>query len=154
MTDDAIALDVVDGALDVTGSETALTPEAVESLRDVKDALLAVAEVFPGVTVVAVGGPSRWPPQGGFVPGWRKLRGKTPLIVLPSERVPPRTYPPPAPIPDDWRLVCPVCCGKNGCRPDHTLRLRQHGERLLRRTKSEKRRAQIEAALAQLPTEP
>jgi hypothetical protein len=150
MNDDAIRLDVVDGALDLTGSETVLTPAAVESMRGVKDALLVVAEVFPGATVVDVTGPSRWPPRGGFVPAWRRL-GRTPLVVLPSESVPARTYPPPTPEPDDWRQVCAVCGGKNKCRPDHNLRLRQHGERLLRRTKSEKRRAQIEAALKQLP---
>jgi hypothetical protein len=152
MTGDAIALDVVDGDLDVTGPETALTPEVVESLRDVKDALLVVADVFPGATVVDVTGPSRWPPEGGFVPAGRRLRaGAAPLIVLPSERVPLPTYPPPAPIPDDWRQVCPTCGGKSRCRPDHDLRLRQVAERMLRKTTSAKRRALLGAALARLP---
>jgi hypothetical protein len=207
MTDDAIALDVVDGDLDVTGSEAVLTPAVVESLRDVKDALLAVAEIFPGASVVTVTGPSRWPPKGGFVPSWRRLWPGKPLEVIPSEHVvvtsgsvtthakpfqeaifetgawqvctrcngrrwrttphgdacvtcPPLPAPDPTPsvaatVPNEgWALVCPICGGKGRCRPDHSLRLRQHGERLLRRTKSEKRRAQIEAALAQLLTAP
>jgi hypothetical protein len=154
VNDDQIVLHPVDGNLDVTGPEAALTPDAVASLRDIKDALLVVAEVFPGVSVVGVNGPTRWPPQGGFVPAWRRLRGGKPLVVLPSERVPLPTYPPPAPTSDDWRLVCPVCDGKGRCRDDHDLHLRRAGERLLRRTKSEKRRAQIEAALATLPPAP
>jgi hypothetical protein len=205
MIDDAIALDVVDGELDVAGPETALTPEVVESLRDVKDALRIVAEVFPGTTVVDVTGPMRWPPKGGFVPAWRRLRGAMPLVVLPSEHVavttgsvtthakpfqeaifetgawqvctrcngrrwrttphgdvcvtcPPLLAQDPTPsvtvtVPNEgWESVCAVCGGKNRCRPDHDLRLRQVAARMLRlKSTGAKRRAILEAALDRLP---
>jgi hypothetical protein len=55
------------------------------------------------------------------------------------------------PVPADLRETCPICGGKGACRPDHDARLRQLGERLLRRTRSVKRQAAIEAALATLP---
>jgi hypothetical protein len=149
-------LQLVDGVLQVVEvpGGVVLDDEQVAALREDKEALTAVAELFGPVQVEQVAGAHVWPPKGGFVPAWRRVRGGKPLIVLRSEQVPVPTYPPAAPIPDDWRLVCAVCGGKNRCRPDHTVRLRQHGERLLRRTKSAKRRAEIEAALAQLPEDP
>jgi hypothetical protein len=149
-------LQLIDGRLQVVEvpGGVVLDDAEVTALREDKQALTTVGEVFGPVQVEQVAGSQVWPPKGGFVPAWRRFRGGKPLIVLPSERVPLPTYPPPAPISDDWRLVCPVCGGKGRCRPDHDLQLRRIGERMLRQTRSAKRRAQLEAALAQLPTEP
>jgi hypothetical protein len=106
VSDDRIVLEVVDGDLDVVGPDTALTPEAVAALCEIKDALRLVAEVFPGVSIVTVDVPKRWPPPGGFVPAWRRLSSTRPLILLPSEHVsgwvdPFTIEPPTAP--------CPTC---------------------------------------------
>ena len=54
------------------------------------------------------------------------------------------------PVPPDDREVCGVCQGKGRCRPDHTARLRQFGEAMLRRTRNAAMQAKIRAALAAL----
>jgi hypothetical protein len=59
-----------------------------------------------------------------------------------------RCHPPARPYD---REVCPICGGKGQCRPDHDSKLRLAGEKLLRRTRSVKKRAAIEHALAALP---
>jgi hypothetical protein len=51
--------------------------------------------------------------------------------------------------PDTQAAVCAICGGgKSRCRPDHNDRLRAYTAWLLKKTKSEQRRQQIEAALA------
>jgi len=58
-----------------------------------------------------------------------------------------RCYPP---VPTNDRLVCAICGGKGACRPDHDDRLRQFGEQLFRRTRSQKKQEQIRTALVAL----
>jgi hypothetical protein len=219
--DDRIVLEVVDGPEDI------LTDDVVAALGVDKAILQMICEVFGPVTVGAVATPAVWPPRGGFVPAWRRVRPGQPLIVLPSEHVPnainpfapeppsiscptctvqqtkpavtehvfetgpwqtcgrcggcrwrsteagdvcvacgPRPGRAPAaatwvragggwvcsrchPIPPvDGREVCGVCQGKGRCRPDHNARLRQLGEAMLRRARSEAMQGKIRAALA------
>jgi hypothetical protein len=231
MSDDAVVLDADADGLIVTGPDDVVDAVAAALAAD-KAALELVVEIFGPVTVVAAGVAQPWPPKGGFVPAWRRLLPRKPLIVLPSEHVVGRVAPyateppttpcpvcaerepkcyassptsswetgpwqtctrcgsrrwrwsaagdecvacgpmpgtelPPAtwvragtgwacsrchpPVPPDPRAVCAICGGKGRCRPDHNDRLRAHAVRLLKKTKSEQRRRQIEAALAALP---
>jgi hypothetical protein len=174
----------LDGAQVVVDGPDDVVDGVASALAADREALRLVVDVFgPGVGVVAVDVPATWPPKGGFVPAWRRLSARKPLIVLPSEtvsgRVDPyateaptlpcsscgvtawhragsgwscRTCHPPV-VPDP-REVCPVCGRKaRPCGPDHVVRLRQLGERMLKQTRSAKKQAAIRAALDALPPE-
>jgi hypothetical protein len=176
-----VVLELEDGRVVVDGPDDAVDGVASALAAD-RDALQLVVDVFgSGVGIVAVDVPATWPPRGGFVPAWRRLSARKPLIILPSETVSGRvdpyateapTLPCPScgltawhragsgwscrtchpPVPPDARSRCEIC-GAVGrpCGPDHVAKLRQLGERMLKQTRSAKKRAAIQAALDALP---
>jgi hypothetical protein len=169
-------LQLVDGALRLVEEPgTPLLAESkLEVLKRSKAALEAVVEVFGLVRVERVAAPRMWPPKGGFVPAWRRLRsGK--LDVIPSGCMSIRDLEMPTQPSriqnEGWQLVCPICGAKGACRqPQHNAALRRHGELLLRRiallpepmpryrertmARRAQRRAIITAAIAGFPVSP
>jgi hypothetical protein len=178
-------LRLVDGVLRLVEvpDGVVLDDEEIAALRQDKPALMAVVEMFGPVHVEQVAGPRVWPPKGGVVPAWRRVRGKH-LDVIPSHDTTldvyaeqqPDTCPvcagrdwhragagwtcgtchPPTGVALNagWELVCPICGGKGRCWPNHDECLRRELERTLKRTRSPARRAQLAGALALLPPLP
>jgi hypothetical protein len=109
-----IRLEVDGDSLLATGPEELLSDDVVAALGADKQALLAIAEVFPGVAVVSAGTNPTWPPKGGIVPAWRRVSSRKPLIVFPSEQTP-STIAPFAVEPPS--TPCPTCTVPQGVQP-------------------------------------
>jgi hypothetical protein len=98
-----LVLDLDDGRLRVTGPD-AVVDAVATVLAANKAALRAIVDVFGPVAIVAASAPATWPPKGGFVPAWRRLRSGHPLLILPTERLSVMPYAPEPPT-----VPCPTC---------------------------------------------